>query len=110
MRTTETAIAGNQDSLNERLVDPTDDELEDPTNDEFIDSIVDELKDSTTGVVGTTPDKLCPRRASRKARGHSGSNEVMIPSMRGVAPLKPLESVEKGLCLARGEANPISYR
>ena len=55
--------SGNQESLGESLEDPKVDDLEEPT----------------TGGVVTRPDKCCPRRRSRKARGHSGRKNVDDP-------------------------------
>ena len=59
----------------EVLVDPTDDELDDP-----VDRLV------VVRLLAATPEVT----------------KLMIPSMSGVIPLKLLECVEKGLCLARG--------
>ena len=91
------------------LFDSTDDELVDRTVNGLVDSTDGEFVDQTTGGVGTTPGKSCSRQRSRNnGRGHSGGEKLTIPSISGAAVLNPLECVEKGLCLARGEVKPIT--
>ena len=67
---------------------------------------VDEFIKQSTGGEGPHQVSAVPTRRFRKARGHSGSKKVMVLSLSGVAPSKPLECVVKGLCLAKGGSKP----
>ena len=75
------------------MVEPTDVESSDP--------IVDEFVDQTTGGVKTTPENRCPRGLGKLAATLE-VKKVVDPSLSGVTPLKPLESVVIRLCLAWG--------
>ena len=72
-------ILDKLESLDDELVDPTDSELVEPTDRELDEPTYREFVDQTTGGAGNTPDKHFPRRRSRKARCHSGSNKIDDP-------------------------------